>query len=80
MIRSGNPREERRDEVKLRSGCMQNAIAGALEKLIRERTGYHPQQHFTDGSRITCDGDRAKIRLNVDAEREKKIGKPSSES
>ena len=59
------------DEVNIRSSLFQNAIAGIIEKVVREKTGYHPQIHFNDGIRITYDGDKAKVHLNVDAELEK---------
>ena len=59
------------DEVNIRSSLFQNAIASIIEKVVREKTGYHPQIHFNDGIRITYDGDKAKVHLNVDAELEK---------
>ena len=59
------------DEVNIKSGLLQNAIAGIIEKRIREKTGYHPQIRFNDALRITYDGDRAKVHLNIDAELEK---------
>ena len=59
------------DEVNIKSELLQNAIAGIIEKRIREKTGYHPKIHFNDVFRITYDGDRAKVHLNIDAELEK---------
>ena len=63
------------DEVNIRSSLFQNAIAGIIEKVVREKTGYHPQIQFkiqfNDGIRITYDGDKAKVHLNVDAELKK---------
>ena len=56
------------DEVKIKSELLQNAIAGIIEKRIRNKTGVHPQIHFNDALHITYDGDKAKIHLNVDAE------------
>ena len=59
------------DEVNIRSSLFQNTIAGIIEKVVREKTGYHPQIQFNDGIRITYDGDKAKVHLNVDAELKK---------
>ncbi len=59
------------DEVNIRSSLLQNAVAGIITKVIREKTGYHPQLQFNDGIRITYDGDKAKVHLNVDAELKK---------
>ena len=59
------------DEVNIRSSLFQNTIASIIEKVVREKTGYHPQIQFNDGIRITYDGDKAKVHLNVDAELKK---------
>ena len=59
------------DEVNIRSSLLQNAIAGIIGKVVRQKTGYHPQIQFNDGIRITYDGDKAKVHLNVDAELKK---------
>ena len=59
------------DEVNIRSGLLQNAIAGVIEKVVSKKTGYHPKIHFNDALQITYDGDKAKVHLNVDAELDK---------
>ena len=59
------------DEVNIRSSLLQNAIAGIIQKLVRQKTGYHPQIQFNDPIRITYDGDKAKVHMNIDAELEK---------
>ena len=56
------------DEVNIRSSLFQNAIAGIITKVVREKTGYQPQLRFNDAIRVTYDGDKAKLHLNVDAE------------
>ncbi len=59
------------DEVNIRSNLMQNAIAGIIQRVVRQKTGYHPQIRFNDPIHITYDGDRAKVHMNIDAELEK---------
>ena len=59
------------DEVNIRSSLFQNTIASIIEKVVREKTGYHPQIQFNDGIRITYAGDKARVHLNVDAELKK---------
>ena len=56
------------DEVNIRSELLQNAIAGIVEKVVRQKTGYHPQIQFNDAIRITYDGAKAKVYLNINAE------------
>ena len=56
------------DEVNIRLSLLQNAIAAVITKVVREKTGFHPQIRFNDEIHITYDGDRAKVHLNVDAE------------
>lgn len=56
------------DEVNIRSGLMQGAIAEALEKLVSQKTGFRPQIQFRDPIQIRYDGDKASIHLSVDAE------------
>ena len=56
------------DEVNIRSSLLQNAIAGIIEKVVRQKTGYHPQIQFNDPIQIRYDGDKAKVHLNFDAE------------
>lgn len=56
------------DEVNIRSSLMQNAIAGIIKKLIRQKTGYDPELRFNDPIQLTFDGDKANVHLNIDAE------------
>ena len=56
------------DEVNIRSSLFQNAIAGILERFIRQKTGCQPQLQFNDPIHITYDGDKAKVHLNINAE------------
>ena len=56
------------DEVNIKSELLQNAIAGIFEKVVRQKTGYHPQIQFNDAIRITYDGTKAKVYLNINAE------------
>ena len=48
------------DEVNIRSSLLQNAIAGIIEKVVRQKTGYHPQIQFNDPIQIRYDGDKEK--------------------
>ena len=59
------------DTVNISSSLLQNAIAGLLEKLIRQKAGVHPQLRFNDPIQISYDGDRARVHLNIDADLEK---------
>ncbi len=59
------------DEVNISSSLVKNAIASIIEKLVREKTGYHPKIQFNDPIHISYNGDKAKVHLNIDAEMEK---------
>ena len=59
------------DEVNIKSELLQNAIAGIIEKIVKKKTGYHPQIQFNDAIHMTYDGDKVIIHLNMNAELEK---------
>ena len=59
------------DVVNITSSLFQNAIADIIEKLVRQKTGCHPQIQFNDPIHISYDGNKAKVHLNLDAELEK---------
>ena len=56
------------DEMNIRSGFLQDAIANMIEKIISQKTGYRPEIQFNDPIRMNYDGDIAKLHLNIDVE------------
>ena len=56
------------DEVTIKTGFMQGILVKIIKKIVKEKTGYYPELQVNDPIKLSFDGDKVKIHLNLDAE------------
>lgn len=56
------------DEMNIGTGFMQTLLVKILKKVIKEKTGYYPEIQINDPIKVSFDGEKLKMHLDLDVE------------